>query len=99
LKPSQITLDKFRTDAVTAESTFKGVQQELNAMKVPSEMTDTHSHFTTAVTLYIQGLDEVIKGIDDNDTSEITAGAGTYTQGTIELTKATDAAKAYISTQ
>lgn len=99
IQGNSITLDKFRTDAVTAETTFKGVQQELNVMHVPAEMTDTHSHFTTAVTLYIQGLDEVIKGIDDNDTSEITAGAGTYAQGTQELTKATDAAKAYINSQ
>jgi len=95
LQNNSVSIDKVRSDSLTAETVFKGIQEQLNSMKVPPEMTQAHSYFTTAVTLYIQGLDEVVKGIDDNDSSEITAGANTYSQGTDELTKATDAIKAY----
>lgn len=90
-------VQQLRTDAVTAETMYKGAQQELNTMNVPPEMTTAQSYLTTAMTDYIQGLDEVVKGIDDNDNTELTAGANVYTQGTQELNKATVTLKAYLA--
>lgn len=94
-----VGLDKFRTDAITAEATYKAIQGQLNAMTVPPEMVETHSHITTAMSLYVQGMDEVVKGIDNNDASEITVGANLYSQGTDEVNKATDAINAYLNSQ
>lgn len=82
-----------RADVVTFRNDVNSFQNDLNKTPAPPCLTTEDQHLRAALQDYKTGADQVIAGIDDISTDEVSAGAALFTRGNGEITQATNAAK------
>jgi hypothetical protein len=88
-----------RADAESSLVVFKSIQQQLNAITPPATLADAHAHLTSAVGYTVEGVQQTITAIDDNDSRELSAVGTLMDQANTEMSNAAKEVNAYTNNQ